>query len=159
VSSYVVDLVILMRALISIFVSVLVVAAVTAQGRTDVPFQVIDRGTNSGEKESGLKIFRTERAFEEYLKDRGEEKAQRLTKQIDWQTEQVIVVFGGQQSSGGFSVDVKRIASIDIQRLVVEAKLNRPGPKQPVTMALTTPYVMIRTQRQVAAIKVKFLSD
>lgn len=148
-----------MRALISIFVSVLVVAAVVAQGRADVPFQVIDRGMNSGEEDSGLKIFRTERAFEEYLKDRGEEKAQRIAKQIDWQTEQVIVVFGGQQRSGGFSVDVKRIASVDIQRLVVEAKLNRPGPNQPVTLALTTPYVIIKTQRQVAAIKVKFLSD
>lgn len=148
-----------MRAFFAIFVSILLVAAVTAQGRADVPFQVIDRGMNSGENESGLKIIRTERAFEEYLKDRGEDKAQRLAKQIDWQTEQVIVIFGGQQSSGGFSVDVKRISSVDIQRLVVEAKLNRPGANQHTTLALTTPYVMIKTQRQVAAIKVKFLSD
>jgi PrcB C-terminal len=148
-----------MRTFLSIFVFVSVLAVAFSQGRADVPFQVIDRGTNSGEVEQGVKVLRTERAFEEFLKNQGEEKTKRMLKMVDWQTEQAVIVFGGQQNSGGFSVDVKRIASVDIQRLVVEAKLNRPSPNQGVTLALTTPYIILKMQRQVAAIKVKFLAD
>ncbi|MBC8063959.1 MAG: protease complex subunit PrcB family protein [Chlorobia bacterium] len=149
-----------MKALIFVFSSVALLGLALAQGRADVPFQVIDRGTQSGEAEQGVKVLRTERAFEEFMKgNRAEDKISKLTKQVDWNTEQVLVVFGGQQPTGGFGIDVKRISSVDIQRLVVEARLIKPGPNQLVTQALTTPYVMIKTQRQVAAIKVKFLPE
>lgn len=133
--------------------------AAFAQGRTDIPFQVIERGTNSGEKEQGVKVIRTERALEEFFKDRGEDQARKLSKQVDWQAEQIIVVFGGQQNSGGFSVDVKKVVGIDIQRYVVEAVLNKPNRDRGVTMALTTPYIIIKTSRQVGAVKVKFATD
>lgn len=145
----------------SIFILLVVAVAVMAfaQGRPDVPFQVVDRGANSGEEEQGIKVFRTERAFEEYVKDRGDERMRRLIKQVDWNADQVIIVFGGLQRSSGFGVDVKRIANIDIQRLVVEARITKPKADELVAQALTTPYVVLKTQRQVAAIKVKFLTD
>lgn len=148
-----------MKPLVLVLLGVSLVAAAFAQSRTDIPFQVIERGTNSGEKEQGVKVLRTERAFEEFLKDRGEEQAKKLSKQVDWQTEQIVVVFGGQQNSGGFSVDVKKVVGVDIQRYVVEAVLNKPNRDRGVTMALTTPYIIIKTQRQVGAVKVKFATD
>lgn len=148
-----------MKPLVLVLLGVSLVVAAFAQGRTDIPFQVIERGTNSGEKEQGVKVLRTERAFEEFLKDRGEEQAKKLSKQVDWQTEQIVVVFGGQQNSGGFSVDVKKVVGVDIQRYVVEAVLNKPNRERGVTMALTTPYVIIKTQRQIGAVKVKFATD
>lgn len=148
-----------MKPLVLVLLGVSLVVAAFAQGRTDIPFQVIDRGANSGEKEQGVKVLRTERAFEEFLKDKGEEQAKKLSKQVDWQTEQVVVVFGGQQNSGGFSVDVKKVVGVDIQRFLVEAVLNKPNRDRGVTMALTTPYIIIKTQRQVGAVKVKFATD
>lgn len=148
-----------MRTLIFVFSSVALIGLALAQGRSDVPFQVIDRGAQSGEAEQGVKVLRTERAFEEFMKGRADDKISKLTKQVDWNTEQVLVVFGGQQPTGGFGIEVRRIASIDIQRLVIEAKLIKPSAGQIVTQALTTPYVMLKTQRQVAAIKVKFLPE
>lgn len=135
---------------------VLLAAVGFAQTQGDIPFKVIERGTNIGEKEQGLKVLRTDRAFEEFLKDKGEEHVKKLAKQVDWQTEQVVVVFGGQHPTGGFSVDVKRIAKVDVQRLVLEAVLNKPKPGQGVTMAFTTPYIIIKMPREVAAIRVKF---
>ena len=130
-----------------------------AQGRPDVGFQVVERGVHSGENEAGLRVYRTERAFEEFAKEHGDDRVKRLVKNTDWNTDQLIVVFAGRQPSGGYSIDVKRIANIDVQRLQVEAKINKPRSDEMVTQALTTPYVIIRMQRQVAAIKVKFLTD
>jgi hypothetical protein len=140
-----------MRAFVSIFVMLAVVVAAIAGQGADVSFQVLDRGSNSGEKEQGLKVLRTERAFEEFLKEHSPAQADKLPKQVDWKTEQIVLVFGGQQRTGGFGVNVKRIVSTDVQRLTVEAILTKPSPGQGVTLAFTTPYTI--------AIKVKFLSD
>lgn len=148
-----------MKPLVLVLLGVSLVVAAFAQSRAEIPFQVIERGANSGEKEQGVKVIRTERALEEFLKDKGEEHTKKLSKQVDWQTEQIIVVFGGQQNSGGFSVDVKRVVGVDIQRYIVEAVLNKPNRDRGVTLALTTPYIIIKTQRQVGAVKVKFATD
>ena len=134
-------------------------AGCLAQNRSDVPFQVIAKGQYSGENDQGLKVFRTERAMEEFSKDRAQDLPKRLIKDVDWEKEQVLVIFGGQQSSGGYSVTVKRIASVDIQRLQVEAILHRPSPDSINTQALTTPYIVIKMARQVAVVKVKFVSE
>ncbi len=148
-----------MRILFIALLGVLMAASGFGQAQGDIPFKVIERGANIGEKEQGLKVLRTDRAFEEFLKDKGEEHVKKLAKQVDWQTEQVVVIFGGQHPTGGFSVDVKRIAKVDVQRLIVEAILNKPKPGQGVTMAFTTPYIIIKMPREVAAIKVKFLDS
>lgn len=148
-----------MKIFLAIFGLAILIAAASGQGRSEVPFQVIDRGNHSGESESGLKVIRTERGFEEFLRERRDNRGQRLMKMVDWQSEQIVVVFAGQQRSGGFGVEVKEIFHSDIQRLVLEARITKPGPGQIVTMALTTPYVIVKMPRQVAPIKVKFLTD
>jgi len=137
----------------------ILVAAVVAQGKSDVPFQVMERGVNSGEREQGLKVIRTEKAFKEYLKDRGEDTLPKAFKDIDWSKDQIVVVFGGEQPSGGYGVEVKKINKLDVQRLEIEAQLIRPRPNTIVTQALTTPYIMIKMARQVAVIRVRFILD
>ena len=132
--------------------------AITA-GQSDLPFQTLEKGINSGETQEGVKVVRTERAFEEFLKERRDDRSMRLLKQVDWDSEQVVIVFGGQQVSGGFSVDVKRISQLDVQRLVLEARIVKPAPGQIVTMALTTPYTIVKMSRQVAPVKLKLVTD
>jgi hypothetical protein len=148
-----------MRAFISILALLSMTFGVMASQGADVSFQVLDRGSNSGEKEQGIKVLRTERAFEEFLKEHSPNKADQLPKQVDWKTEQVVLVFGGEFNTGGYGVNVKRILSTDVQRLTVEAVITKPSPGQGVTLALTTPYTIIKMPRQVAAIKIKFLQD
>lgn len=132
--------------------------AITA-GQSDLPFQTLEKGINSGETQEGVKVVRTERAFEEFLKERRDDRSMRLLKQVDWDSEQVVIVFGGQQVSGGFSVDVKRISQLDVQRLILEARIVKPAPGQIVTMALTTPYTIVKMSRQVAPVKLKLVTD
>lgn len=144
-------------ALVLLLVGALALAA--AQGRPDVPFQVLERGQNSGEKTQNLKVIRTQKAFEEYLKDRGETGIPKGLKDVDWTKEQVVVVYGGEQPTGGFGVEVKRILSSDVQRLNLEAILIRPRPNTIVTQAFTTPYIIVKMPRQVAAIRLKFVLE
>ena len=144
----------------SLFVSFLVFALalpLMAKGVGDVPFQVVARGQYGGESDQGIRVFRTERALEEFSKDRSQDIPKRLLKEVDWDREQIVVVFGGQQPTGGFSIEVKRIQSTDIQRLTLEAVINKPTG--PATQAIATPYVVLKMARQVAAIKVKFLDQ
>lgn len=152
---FVVEQVITMRIVMVLLASILVMAMASGQGR-EVPFQVIDRGTNSGVKEVGVKAIRTARAFEELLEGMlGAEKTQRLLKQVQWDTEQVVLIYGGEHPTGGFSIDVKRIVSVDRQQYEIEAKLKKPAPGQIVTQAFTTPFTMIKMRKEVGALSVK----
>ncbi len=148
-----------MKILLILGICAIALTTVFAQGKADIPFQIVERGTNSGEKQQGLKVLRTERAFEELLKDKSEDHVKKLSKQVDWQTEQVVVVFGGEFNTGGYGVDIKRVTNVDVQRLLIEATISKPRHGQGVTMAFTTPYVIIKMPRQVASVRVKFLTD
>ena len=130
-----------------------------AQSSRDVPYQIIARGQYSGEADQGVKVFRTERALEEFSKEKAQDLPKKFFKDVDWDKEQILVVFAGQQNSGGYGIDIKRIGGIDVQRLVIEAVLTKPSAGQIVTQALTTPYVVIKMARQVAAVKVKFAEN
>ncbi len=147
-----------------IFALLLILVGVFAFGfagqkQPEVPFQVLERGQNAGEKEQGLKVFRTQKAYDEYLKEHGQSPASRALKDVDWSKEQVVMVFGGEQPTGGYGVEVKRVVSTDVQRLSVEALLIRPRANTPTTQALTTPYITFKMARQVAVIRVKFVLE
>lgn len=144
--------------MISLFFALFAAAALPF-GQNDVPFQVVARGQNGGELQGGLKVFRTARAFEEFAKEVGQDIPKRLVKEVDWDKDQIVVVSAGQQPSGGYSVDVKRIQTIDIQRLVLEAVVNKPAPGSINTQALTTPFIVLRMPRQVCTIKIKFVDS
>lgn len=65
---------------------------------------------------------------------------------IDWKKQMVIVVYGGTQRTGGFSVEVKSLQVKD-GKLVVNWKVNGPPPGSFVTQALTNPTLTILVDR------------
>lgn len=65
---------------------------------------------------------------------------------IDWKTQMVVVVSGGVQRSGGFSVDLVGLTKKE-KDLTVRWKLNRPKPGSPVTLALTHPTLLLLMDR------------
>ncbi len=67
-------------------------------------------------------------------------------EKIDWQKHMLILISGGVQRSGGYSVQVNKLAIAD-KTLTVHWKLNRPKPGQPVTLALTHPGLMVLADR------------
>jgi hypothetical protein len=65
---------------------------------------------------------------------------------IDWSKQMVIVISGGTQRTGGYSVEVKSLEVKD-GKLIVNWKLNSPAPGSFVTQALTTPMVAVLVDR------------
>ncbi len=65
---------------------------------------------------------------------------------IDWKKQMVVVVFGGQQRTGGYSVEAKSLETKD-GKLIVHWKLNTPGPGSIVTQAITYPTLTILVDR------------
>jgi hypothetical protein len=65
---------------------------------------------------------------------------------IDWSKRMIIVISGGTQRTGGYSVEAK---SLDVKdgKLVVSWKLNTPAPGSIVTQALTNPAQSILVDR------------
>ena len=61
---------------------------------------------------------------------------------IDWKKRMVVVIFGGQQRTGGNSVEAKSLETKD-GKLIVHWKLNAPGPGSIVTQAITYPTLTI----------------
>ncbi|MBI3821935.1 MAG: protease complex subunit PrcB family protein [Planctomycetes bacterium] len=65
---------------------------------------------------------------------------------IDWKKQMVIVISGGQQRTGGFSVEAKSLEVKD-GKLIVNWKVNPPPPGSFVTQALSTPTLTILVDR------------
>jgi PrcB C-terminal len=73
--------------------------------------------------------------------------AQRLkVSAIDWKKQMVVVIYGGEQPTGGYNVELK---SLDVKdgKLIVRWKLNRPGPDTVVTQARTYPTLVLLVDR------------
>ena len=65
---------------------------------------------------------------------------------IDWKKQMVIVIAGGTQRTGGYSVEAKSLEVKD-GKLIVNWKLNTPAPGSIVTQALTNPALTILVDR------------
>lgn len=65
---------------------------------------------------------------------------------IDWSKQMIIVISGGTQRTGGYSVEVKSLEVKDAS-LIVHWKLNTPAPGSIVTQALTNPALSILVDR------------
>jgi len=72
-------------------------------------------------------------------------KALKVDK-IDWDKQMLIVLSGGTQRTGGYSIEVMSLKVKD-DTLTVNWKLNAPRPGQPVTQALTNPALTLLVER------------
>lgn len=103
----------------------------------------------------GLRGHQVIRSAEELAKARGAKDADKATQDlakqlkvenIDWKKQMVLMVSGGTQRSGGFSVELLNLAAKD-KELLVRWKLNTPAPGRPVTLALTNPSLTLLVDR------------
>jgi hypothetical protein len=67
-------------------------------------------------------------------------------KTIDWDKQMLVVIYGGEQPTGGYSVKLKSLETKD-GKLIVHWKLNSPPPDAIVTQALTYPELLILVDR------------
>jgi hypothetical protein len=61
---------------------------------------------------------------------------------VDFETETVVFLFGGQRSTGGYSVDVRGV-TMEGDTLVIDGSVQGPPPGAITTQALTSPYAVL----------------
>ena len=65
---------------------------------------------------------------------------------IDFSKETVIAVFIGEKTSGGYAVSIGSVKEVN-EKVMVQIKEIKPGPKDMVTMAITQPFCFVKINR------------
>jgi hypothetical protein len=96
-------------------------------------------------------VLRSAKEAAAYTRKTEEEAAKQLAAMlkvdgIDWKKQMVVVISGGVQRTGGYSVQVNKLAVKD-NVLTVHWKLNSPKPGDIVTQVLTRPGLTVLTER------------
>src|SRR3990167_7882573 len=107
---------------------------------TPVEFSVLEEGAQSNVIERKNYLARTPEALEELWKMVHGEEAE--VPVVDFSTSEVIGVFQGQKSTGGYAIKVEKVLDSETARTLY-LTLYEPASGCPVAQALTTPFEII----------------
>ena len=62
---------------------------------------------------------------------------------IDFSKETVIAVFMGEKNTGGFAVTIENVKQ-ENEKLIVQIRETKPGPKDMVTLAINQPFCFVK---------------
>jgi PrcB C-terminal len=141
----------------AVFSSLLLALAVCAPAAAqDVAFDTLFRGANdSSRSPAGERVIKSQQEFNDAGLNALIPPGARIA--IDWDTQMVVAVFMGMQSTGGYAVEVTNVHRESVfgtmpgqphplhfgWELVVDVRRTSPGPGDMVTMALTSPFHVI----------------
>lgn len=113
----------------------------------ELSFSTVERGVSSGIRERAQRVIGT---VEEWRALWASHYSTALSPPplppIDFSREMIIAVFMGEQRTGGFSLEIKKVEERE-GRLQVPFLEHSPAPGSPVLQVLTQPYHMIRLPR------------
>lgn len=118
----------------------------------DVPFSVIESGNNAANVSTRKNYAaRDTDAFAKLWTLTYGKNAPPLPS-IDFDTEYVIGVFAGEQSTGGYAIAVSSVTDHGTASRTVSVTVTKPGTDCVNTQALTSPYQIIRVPVSIASL-------
>jgi PrcB C-terminal len=120
-------------------------------GGKNADVKILKKAASSNYRDNAVIRSSEEAAKASATKGTAEEETIKLAKAfnvptIDWTKQMVIVVYGGERGTGGYSVEVKSLESKD-GKLVVHWKLNAPGADDIVAQVISYPSQAILVDR------------
>lgn len=112
-----------------------------------VRWSTFKSGQSSRVEGAMTRILVSEADFQTYWAKSMGESPQSAPRGIDWVKEQLVAIHLGQRSSGGFAVRVHSIKREQSSNLVIEFVETTPAKGSANTMALTSPWVIVRMNR------------
>ena len=110
----------------------------------DIPFSVLYQDSNSSFEDIGFKVFEDSKDFEDALTMVNRNRQPGLmAPEIDFTKFRVALLHIGNRNSGGYAINVKRVEKTE-SNIIVYYKNQFPQPGQMVTMAITSPWTMVR---------------
>ena len=122
---------------------------------SDVPFQVLITASQSNIEEPQRKIIDNQKALESLFAEINKTRNPEIPiPEINFDKEIVAFVNLGQTSTGGHTVTVENI-EMKKDEVVIHIGGTSPRPKDNVTMVITTPFTMVRLNKQILPIVFK----
>ena len=116
----------------------------------NIDFTTIAQGTNSGyQSASQTVIDNQERWINLWQQHTSDTEPSPPVPQVDFTSYNVVAVFAGEKSTGGYSVEMltvetRNFQTKDLPSLVIVVEYRQPQPEDFVTEAMTYPYHMIK---------------
>jgi hypothetical protein len=116
----------------------------------NIDFTTIARGADSGyQSASQMVIDNSEQWNDLWQQHTSNAEPPPPVPKVDFTSYNVVAVFAGEQSTGGYSVEIltvetKNSQTKDLPSLVITVQYNQPKPGDFVTEAMTYPYHMIK---------------
>jgi hypothetical protein len=110
----------------------------------DIPFIVLYQDNDSSFENIGFEVFEDYKDFEQALTMVNKNRQPGLmAPEIDFTQFRVALLHIGNKNSGGYAINVERVEKTE-NNIIVYYKNQYPQPGQPVTMAFTSPWTMVR---------------
>ncbi len=114
----------------------------------DIPFMVLYNDSNSSFESPGQQVFTDSKDLENALSMVNRTRQPGLVApEIDFTRFNVALLHMGGQNTGGFAVNVERVERTE-DNIIVYYKNTYPQPGEMVTMALTSPWTMVRFENK-----------
>jgi len=110
--------------------------------------ETIDRGSTSGFEDPIQAVFRSSTEFQTFWQSHTSNYSSPVdgVPEVDFETDMVVSVFRGTQSTGGYDIEIKSVKEGDSE-ITVNYELNDPPPGGMTTCALTQPFHIVKTTR------------
>ena len=116
----------------------------------NIDFKTIAQGADSGyQSDSQTVIDKQERWINLWQQHTSDTEPSPSVPQVDFTSYNVVAVFAGEKSTGGYSVEMltvetRNFQTKDLPSLVIVVEYRQPQPGDYVTEAMTYPYHMIK---------------
>lgn len=135
-----------MRILIFLILILIFVAGCHQITQSNVSFETISKGFNSGHIEKKHYVIENEAEWKNlWGKTNSISIPQPELPEVDFNKEMVIAVFQGEKSTGGYSIEIVNI--VEDSKITVFYKEFSPEPGDFVTQALTQPYHIVKIKK------------
>jgi len=135
------------RLLTCVAVAVVSIALSFGQRSLDaVTWLTYKSGTTCNINNASTKVIRSSNDFETFW--RSLTGSSQAPTDVNFNTDMLVCITLGQRNSGGYSISVQKVQKSDSGNIVVNYVEKRPNPRMRVTMAITTPYVIIKMKQR-----------
>jgi hypothetical protein len=125
--------------------------------KTDVKFETVVKGTNSGIRRAETKVVTSDKEWEQFWKQHSSiTSPSPAAPKVDFAKQVVVVVMTGEKMTGGYTVEVTRI-ELKKETATVHYKETKPKETNFTIQVLTQPFHFVRMDRPKG--QVKFVAD
>ncbi|AZQ44522.1 protease complex subunit PrcB family protein [Nonlabens ponticola] len=107
-------------------------------------YEVIMEGSNSGMQDRDVEVLGSKEDAEALVAMMQSNGNKIKLPKVNWRKEAIIVAHAGQFNTGGHSINISEVQVNPDERVSYTFEVQNPGKKEKVTMALTTPFKVIK---------------